>query len=153
MIRLPDLREGSVFTLKEAFDLNMHDNVNLWTVASSYSSETIIGQKYFGGKDDEIILEYRTATSGLLERQMAESQSLFAPHPDHLVKINNIKKRLLDGETAWPIIVFKDKKEFEFAGCKIREGNHRIVAHALIGSPSIPFWIMRFSFDPLRLKG
>jgi hypothetical protein len=149
MVRLPDLQEGSLLTLKEAFDLGMHDDVNLGTIASSYSTETVIGQKFFGERDHEIVLEYRTGTASQLGRQMAELHGLLTPHPDHLARIERIRERLLNGETAWPVIIFKDKKDFMFETCKIREGNHRIVAHALIGSPSIPVFIMRYSFDPI----
>ena len=127
----------------------MHDDVNLWTIMTSYSSETKIGQEFFGQRDDQILLEYRVASASLLERQMRELHDLFVNHASEMARIVRIKAALLGGDIAWPLVIFKDKKDFEFPTCQIREGNHRAVAHYLLGSPKIPVFIMRYSFDPL----
>lgn len=143
----PDLQEGHVYTVTEVSALGLTDDVNYATVRNSYSAE--YGSKYFGERDDDIVLEYRVIDAKLLERQVKELRDLLLPHPDHHARIEKVKVLLGQGEMAWPILILKDREPFAFEGCKIREGNHRAVAHYLLGTEKLPVWIMKYSNEPI----
>ncbi len=46
---------------------------------------------------------------------------------------------LRKGNTAWPIIIWKSAKTFDFASCEVREGNHKAVAFHELALPRFPF--------------
>jgi hypothetical protein len=126
-IKMPNLCERATYTVAEFSELGFNDEVSYFTARNHYTST--YGCLYFGERDDQIVLAYRTLDISVIEPQIKELDSLFLNHPEHLTRVSEIKKLLQQGEVAWPILILKEHEPFDFHDCKIREGNHRAVAH------------------------
>lgn len=146
IVTLPDLRDRWIYSIEEISALHLNDEVKYSVVAAHYS--THYGADYFGERDHEIVVEYRTIDLKVLEPQVKELVSLFRDHNDHLARVETIKELLIRGSVAWPLLIQRKQNVFTFSECEIHEGNHRAVAHYQLGSERIPVLIMRYAFEP-----
>ena len=142
--KMPELDAGTNYRIEDV--QHYLDNVDV-TLSHRNEYSSVVGRRYFGAKDAEIVLEYREIPFLTLLPSIQMLHDLFVKQAEHMVRIIRIKNLLMAGEVAWPLLILKGYTSPVCPDCKIQEGMHRAVAHQLISSEMLPLFVMKYNDD------
>ena len=141
---MPELVEGKTYRIEDVVSL-MDDVGVVCSHRNCYGCDA--RPLDFGRSDHKIVLEYRVVPLQSLESEITERHELFKNRPAQRERVHTIMALLKGGSVAFPLLVLKGENSHLHPECKIQEGMHRAVAHLLLGSDSLPVFVMRYSDD------
>ena len=139
-LKMPDLIEGSTYTLEEAKPYVAEDDLKLIQIGFPKSIKNWPNEDLLQWRSNEpILFEYRKVLILEFESQIQEYYRLYQKSVGHDERVRSIIKKLERGETAYPVFVQKNDPQL-----RISEGMHRAVAMWLLKAQFIPTFLTKY---------